>query len=179
MGRSYDAAYVEFAEAALPQLTRMAYLVCADWHRADDVAQQALVKLYVAWPRLRRQDRLMPYARRTVLRTLIDEARRPWRREVSSDDPPSAAVPRQADAFGRVENRLVLVRALQAIGARRRACVVLRYFSDLSVAETARVLGCSEGAVKSQTSRGLDDLRAVLEAEGVTRISIQEGVPAT
>jgi RNA polymerase sigma-70 factor (sigma-E family) len=179
MGRSYDDEYVEFADAALPKLTRTAYLVCADWHRADEAAQQALVKLYIAWPRLTRRDGLMPYARRTVLRLLVDEARRPWRREVSKGELVEATPPRDADPFVGVDDRLELVRALQRIGARRRACIVLRYFDDLSVQQTASALGCTEGAVKSQTSRGLDDLRAALESAGVTRFTTNGGLFAT
>jgi RNA polymerase sigma-70 factor (sigma-E family) len=178
MGRTYDEEYVEFADAALPRLTRTAYLVCGDWHRADEAAQQALVKLYLAWPRVSRRDGLMPYARRTVLRQLIDESRRPWRREISHGDLVERDSRRQPDPFGRVIDRLALIRALQMIGARRRACIVLRYFDDLSVEETARVLRCSEGAVKSQTSRGLADLRTALESIGVTRIAIDGGLLA-
>jgi RNA polymerase sigma-70 factor (sigma-E family) len=174
MGRSYDEEYVEFADAALPRLTRTAYLVCADPHRAADVAQQALVKLYVAWPRVSRRNGLMAYARRAVLRLLIDESRRPWRREVFHADLSRTESPRPSDPFRGIDDRLELIRALQRIGAHRRACIVLRYLDDLSVADTADVLGCSEGAVKSQTARGLDDLRTALESVGITQITIGE-----
>jgi RNA polymerase sigma-70 factor (sigma-E family) len=179
MGRSYDEEYVEFADAALPRLTRTAYLVCADRHRADEAAQQALIKLYLAWPRVQRRDGLMPYARRTVLRSLIDEARRPWRRELADSDLLETLDQPQPDNFGRIDERVELVRALQRISARRRACIVLRYFDDLSVEETAGVLGCSVGTVKSQTARGLRDLRVALESVGVTRIRIGKEVLAT
>jgi RNA polymerase sigma factor (sigma-70 family) len=116
----------------------------------------------------------MPYARRAVLRLLIDESRRPWRREVSHADLSRTESRLPSDPFRRVDDRLELVRALQRIGAHRRACIVLRYFDDLSVAETAGALGCTEGAVKSQTARGLDNLRTALESVGITEITVRE-----
>jgi RNA polymerase sigma-70 factor (sigma-E family) len=175
MGQSYDAEYVEFADSAMVRLRRTAYLLCGDWHRADDVAQEALVRLYVAWPRVIRRDGLFAYARRTVVRLLVDHAKRPWRREVSSTYLVDAASGSHASSSDRVHDHMELVRALQALSPRRRACIVLRYFNDLSVAETARALDCSEGTIKSQTARGLDDLRQALEDVGVTRIDLREG----
>lgn len=102
MGRSYDEEDVEFADAALPRLTRTAYLVCADPHRAADVAQQALIKLYLAWPKVSRRGSLLPYARRAALRLLIDESRRPWRREVSHADLSRTETLLPPDPFRRV-----------------------------------------------------------------------------
>ena len=76
-----DAAYVEYVAARQAHLRRIAYAVCGDWHRADDVLQTALTKLYLAWPRLRDDTSPDAYVRRIIVRTDIDERRRPWRRE--------------------------------------------------------------------------------------------------
>lgn len=81
MARSYDEEFTAFAAAALPHLRRTAYLMSGDWHRAEDVAQDALIKVYGAWRRVEQREGLLPYARRTTIRLLIDESRRPWRRE--------------------------------------------------------------------------------------------------
>jgi RNA polymerase sigma-70 factor (sigma-E family) len=175
MGRGQDEEFVDFADSALPKLRRTAYLVCGDWHRADDAAQEALMKLYRAWPRVDRREGVMPYARRTLLRVLVDQSRRPWRREVTHAHLPAPAHP-GSDACHRVDDQLVLVQALQQVSPRRRACIVLRYFNDLSVGETAQLLGCAEGTVKSQTARGLDELRTALHLAGVTGIELGEKV---
>jgi RNA polymerase sigma-70 factor (sigma-E family) len=175
MGQPYDDEYVEFADAALGRLRQTAYLLCGDWHRADDAAQEALVRLYLVWPKVIRREGLFAYARRTAVRLLIDQTRRPWRREVPGSSLVDTMLPVAPGPSARVHDRMELVRALQAIGGRRRACIVLRYFNDLSVRETASALGCSEGTVKSQTARGHDDLRTVLESVGVTRLDIREG----
>ena len=178
MAREHDEEFVAFADSALPKLTRTAYLLCGDWHRAEDVAQEALVRLYVAWPRVDRREGLMAYARRTMLRLLIDQSRRPWRRAVSQAEARDGAV-QVGDGTGEVRDRVVLVQALQQVSGRRRACLVLRYFNDLSVSETARLLGCTEGTVKSQTSRGLDELRAALRATGITELQLGKEVWAS
>ena len=81
-----DAAYVEYVAARQAHLRRIAYAVCGDWHRADDVLQTALTKLYVAWPRLRADVEPDAYVRRIIVRAHIDEGRRPWRRERSGLD---------------------------------------------------------------------------------------------
>ncbi|HSS68187.1 MAG TPA: SigE family RNA polymerase sigma factor [Nocardioidaceae bacterium] len=171
--RPDDDHYVAFASSALVDLRRTAYLICGDWHRADDVAQEALIRIYSAWSRIERTTGLMPYARRTVVRLLVDHSRRPWRRETTGVAVDPAPVRDQTDV---VDNRILLLEALAQLPPRRRACVVLRYFDDLSVAETAAALGCSEGTVKSQTSRGIDELRSVLEQRGFTDLGLLKGV---
>jgi RNA polymerase sigma-70 factor (sigma-E family) len=170
--RPDDEQYVAFASSARADLRRTAYLICGDWHRADDVAQEALIRIYSAWGRIERTSGLLPYARRTVVRLLIDHSRRPWRRElpgVPAEPPPTH------DQTDLVDNRLVLLHALAQLPPRRRACVVLRYFDDLSVAETAAALGCVEGTVKSQTARGIDELRSILERHGFTGLDLLKG----
>jgi RNA polymerase sigma-70 factor (sigma-E family) len=156
-----EAAYVEFVTARRPHLRRMAYVISGDWHRADDLLQQALVKLYVAWPRVRRDGREEAYVRQIMLRAHIDESRRPWRRERATDRLPDHAA-REPLA---VEERTVLMAALQRLPDAQRMCVVSRHWLGLSVAETAAELRLAEGTVKSYTSRGLATLQGLLEPD--------------
>ena len=158
VGRS-DADFTAFVVARRGQLRRLAYALCGDWHAADDLVQTALAKVYVAWPRLRRVEATESYARRVIVRAVVDESRRPWRREQSS-----AALPER----GRddvVAERDDLVTALQLLPAMQRRCVVLRHWLDLSVDDTARELGISPGTVKSHTSRALARLGELLADE--------------
>jgi len=161
-----EQAFVEFASGAARSLRRTAYLITGDWHRADDVVQDALVKLYVAWPRLTRSGAFPTYARRAVVTSAIDQGRRPWRREHAVDGA-GAYEPDRHDRMQEVEDRLMIIEALAELPPRQRATVVLRYYDELSVDETAEVLGCTTGTVKSQTARGLDALRERLVAAGV------------
>jgi RNA polymerase sigma-70 factor (sigma-E family) len=158
-----DAEFVQFVDGHARELRRTAYLMCGDWQRAEDATQDALVKLYVAWSRLERSNALRAYAHRAVSSAVIDQGRRPWRREVGADVLPEHG----DDPTVAVDRHLAVVRALQALPHRRRQCVVLRYFADLSVAETAEHLGISAGTVKSQTARALEHLHAVLQEQGL------------
>ena len=153
-----DASYTDFVRARQTHLRRIAYAICGDWHRADDLVQTALVKLYVAWPRVRRDGREEAYARTIIVRANIDDARRPWRRErVGVEGPdPVAREPLP------VEERSALFEALQQLPLMQRKTVLLRHWLGLSVAETATELRISEGTVKSHTSRGLASLQAAL-----------------
>ncbi|MFZ2016961.1 MAG: SigE family RNA polymerase sigma factor [Nocardioides sp.] len=160
MPRRDDAAYVEFVAASQQRLRRTAYLMTGDWQAAADAAQEALVRVYVAWPRLERSGGLPTYARRALVSAVIDAGRRRSTRErYEGRSPP--ATERSDPAEGVVDRRLLLD-ALNALAPRQRACVVLRFFDDLSVADVAEALGCSEGTVKSQTSKALDNLRRSL-----------------
>lgn len=163
MNRSHDEEFRAFAASSLGSLRATGYLMCGDWHHAEDAAQEALVRLYQVWHRVERSEALLSYARRTTVRILVDESRRAWRRRERSGDPADhdRGTPDPADL---VVDSTALVQALARLSPRRRACVVLRYYGDLSVAETARALGCSEGTVKSQTSDALRALRPLLDA---------------
>jgi RNA polymerase sigma-70 factor (sigma-E family) len=159
-----DASEREFAEyfrARRDAVRRTAFLLCGDWHRADDHAQSAFVKLHRHWRRIRDRDALDAWVRRTLVRSVVDESRRPWRRERFTAEPPAdkAVV---ASASEAVTTRHVLVDGLRAVPPRQRAVLVLRYLDGLDVAGTAAALGCSEGTVESQTAHGLTALRAVL-----------------
>ena len=155
-----DTSFREFARARTTALRRTAYLLCGDWHLAEDLTQNALIKLYRVWPRMHGTARIDNYTRRVLLRCWLDELRRPWRRRERRDgvvpEPPGP----EPGESGLSD---ALVRALGEIPPRQRAAVVLRFCSDLPVADVATALRCSEGTVKSQTARGLDALRTVIE----------------
>nr|WP_233149730.1 SigE family RNA polymerase sigma factor [Kineosporia sp. A_224] len=157
----------EFATARRAALRRTAYLMCGDWHLADDVVQDALARLYADWPRLAGRGPVEAYARKVVVNGVLAHRRRPWRREVAAPALPDVPDPRSGDgapAGADDGTRDVLLRALAGLGASQRAVVVLRYWDDLPVDEVARVLGCSTGNVKSQAARGLAHLRDALGA---------------
>ena len=155
-----DRNYVEFVEATSASLRRTAYLICGDSHRADDVVQEALYKLYLVWDRVQRSGNLLGYARRTVVNQALDTRQRPWRREVPTETVPERAT--GADPNGAYATRDELMTVLAGLAPRQRACVVLRYYLDLSVEQTADLLGCSTGNVKSQSARGLETLRRAM-----------------
>ena len=142
-----------------PAMRATAFLLCGDWHLAEDLVQTAFTKLYLAWNRIGRHGSLDPYVRRVILRAFLDHRRRPWRREHPTEP---AATPETAGPGDATDDRVVLLRALSALPARQRATLVLRFWEDQSVEECARLLGVSTGTVKSQTARGLDKLRVAL-----------------
>jgi len=154
-------AFVGFVLGSQAQLRRLAYLVCGDWHRAEDIVQTALVKMYVHWARIRRDEGPEPYARRAVVNAAIDERRRPWRRE--------HAVPNLPDSPAVIEPSMdaIVVEALLSLAPRQRAVVALRYVEDLDVAQTSYILGISTGTVKSQAAKGLEALRKRLSLRTV------------
>ena len=154
----HDAAFSEFVAARQGHLRRIAYALCGDWHRAEDLLQTALTKLYVAWPRIRHDGSEEAYVRQIMVRANIDESRRPWRRERPSDVLPDVPV----EHGTQVEERSALFDALQALPEQQRKVVVLRHWLGLSVRETAAELRISEGTVKSHSSRGLAALEVVL-----------------
>lgn len=162
-----DREFGEFVDARALVMRRTAYLLCGDWHRAEDIVQQSLIKMYVAWARVRK-DSVDAYARKVLVRTAIDETRRGFfQRERIVDTVPESAV---TDAASDLDLR----RALDALPPGQRAVVVLRYWEDLSITETARILGRTEGTVKSQAAKGLAALRDLLENEPVSRIYTSE-----
>ena len=153
-----DAAFTQFVAGRRTHLRRVAYAICGDWHRADDLLQTSLTKLYVAWPRVCGKGTEDAYVRQIMVRANIDEHRRPWRREHVTDEVPEKA----AGADHQLEERSALFAALQELPEMQRKVVVLRHWLQLSVAESARELGISEGTVKSHSSRGLAALESVL-----------------
>ena len=167
MGRnaSADAAFTDFAASSQSRLRSTAYLLCGDWERASDYVQEGLVRVYVAWPRLKRQGGELSYARKAVLSAFLDS-----NRKRSTHERPAPYLPDQPsrlDIAEAVTDRAALMVALAALPRRQRACVVLRYFEGLDVRETSVALGCSGGTVKGQTSRALDSLRSLLKGSSL------------
>jgi RNA polymerase sigma-70 factor (sigma-E family) len=156
-GSPWDGEFARYFGERANSLRSTAFLLCGDWHQAEDLTQAALLKLYLAWPRLSRHDALDAYARKVVLRTFLAEHRRSrWKRERLTDAPPELP----ADATGSDQDLLVR-QALAVLAPKQRAVLVLRYFEDLPEREVAEVLGCSVGTVRSQTARALARLRAL------------------
>ncbi|MGK5738151.1 SigE family RNA polymerase sigma factor [Micromonospora sp. URMC 103] len=157
-GARADAEFTDFVAARMAQWRRTAYLMCGDWDRGDDILQRVLTELYRNWSRARRAEYPDALVRTMLLRRLLDERRLRWTRVVLG-----AALPeRHADQVDPTD-RITLVGALRQVPPRQRAVLVLRYFQDLSVEETAKALGCTTGTVKSQTAKGLNTLRALLD----------------
>lgn len=142
--------FTEFYLARGPALRRTAYLVVRDWHTAEDLTQQAFVKLYAAWGRVR-PETAQAYTHRTVVNLCLTHLRRRRPESPTAELPETAAVPDGEP--------LDVGAALAVLPARQRAIVALRFLDDLSVADVAAVLGIAEGTVKSQTSRALATLR--------------------
>lgn len=159
-----EAEFLGWAQARRPGLRRLAFTLSTDWHLADDLVQETLTRMYVAWPRLARRDDLDGYARRVLVSVYLGNRRRPWRREV-----PVASIPDTvAHGVEGPRDEPDLTVALRAIPPGQRAVLALRFLEDLSVEQTAQVLNLSAGTVKSQSSRGLDTLRAIL-ADGAAQ----------
>jgi RNA polymerase sigma-70 factor (sigma-E family) len=163
MSRGREEEFRAYVTERRPALLRTATLLAAgDRHLAEDLVQQTLVAMYVAWPRIRRSAGPDGYAYRTLVHALTDQTRRGfWRRERSTD-----VLPEPEPAAGlAMEDRDAVRRALAALPAGMRAAVVLRHWLELDVKETAAALGCTQGNVKSQTARGLERMRELLAAD--------------
>lgn len=157
-----DGDFVDYMTSRSLWLRRVAYLLCQDWHQADDLAQTAMTKLYAQWPRAREFDHLDAYLRTILVNTYLSETRRPWWKRLVLSDEAGADLPA---ATIDLDTSLELRDALTALPPRQRATIVLRYYCDLTVEQTAEELGCSQGTVKSNTARGLAALRLRLESE--------------
>lgn len=150
----------EFVRGRSAALLRSAYLLTTDRHAAEDLLQEVLERVYVKWPRIRGQPEA--YARRTLTNQAINRWR--WRSRRVREAPLYAETDPAVtgDHAEAVAAHRTVLSALRELPARQRAAVVLRYLDDLSEADTAQAMGCSVGTVKSHTSRGLAQLRAVL-----------------
>lgn len=164
MQRTIDDSFVEFVAANRTRLFRTAYLLTGDPHRAEDIVQTALTKLYVAWSRVNAVDNVEAYARRAVINAHLSEHRRPWRRErlvLDHIEPPAVHDPDLAEGDA-------LWTAIRALPVGQRRIVLLRHYWGLSVAETAADLGIAEGTVKRQTWTALNSLRSALAPTHLT-----------
>lgn len=166
MVRPHDAAFAEFVAARSSALHRSAYLMVGDRQLAQDLVQEALTRTYLAWPRLRDPSKAEAYTRKAITTTAISWfRRRAWRNELVSvsgsphfaDSKPVFAG--SAEATDDVAEREWLWQELLQLPPRQRAALVLRFYEDLTEAQTAEAMGCAIGTVKSQVSAGLGKLR--------------------
>jgi RNA polymerase sigma-70 factor (sigma-E family) len=151
-------AYVQYVSSRVLALRRTAYHLCGDWHEAHDLVQGALIKLYRHWPKVSAADAPDAYVRRILVNVYLQQRGTWWARNVRLFTEPFERPAPQADP----ERRLDLHAALDRLAPGQRAVLVLRYWEQLDVAETARVLGCSTGTVKSQTSHAIAALRRLM-----------------
>jgi RNA polymerase sigma-70 factor (sigma-E family) len=153
LGSDFD----QFVRDSSPGLLRTAYLLTGDRGHAEDIVQTALLQVARKWRRIRGEP--APYARRAV----INLAKNDWRRRFRRPNESTATVePGYAPPESDVLLQQVLLRAVTDLPVRQRAVLVLRYFQDLSIEQTADALGCSTGTVKSQTHHALSKLREAL-----------------
>jgi RNA polymerase sigma-70 factor (sigma-E family) len=153
-----DAEFADYVAARLPSLRRLAMLLCQDWHRSDDLVQGAITKLYVNWPKAAAAANMDAYVRTILVREFLDDRRSSWVRRVTISD----TVPDGPLAGPDREAALDVREAMAALPARQRATIVARFYLDLSVEQTAALLRCTPGTVKSQTAKALDRLRVAL-----------------
>lgn len=149
--------FVEFASARTRQLFRTACLLTGDWHLAEDLVQETLGKLYVSWRRISRMESPAAYANTVLVNTFLSH-----RRLRRASERPSAWLPETAGTAEDTALRVALLDGLALLPARDRAVLVLRYWEDRSVEETADALDLSVGTVRTQAHRALQRLRAQL-----------------
>jgi RNA polymerase sigma-70 factor (sigma-E family) len=150
--------FAAFVQTRSPSLLRSAWLLTGDWASAQDLVQVALSKTWQRWDHLIRRDEPEVYVRRVMFNTYATWRRRRWSGEIPTEALPELPV---ADAaFDDLERRDALLTALASLPRRQRAVIVLRYFDDLTERQTAAVLGCAVGTVKSSTAKALAQLRA-------------------
>lgn len=159
MAYTPDEEFSNYVAGGRRQLYGFAFLLSRDPHAAEDLVQTALAKLYVAWPRIRHAGREDAYARKIVVRSFLDERRRPWRRELAVDEVPELEI---ASGIS-YEDVDALRAAVRSLPRRQRASIVLRYWWGLSIEEAAADLGVSPATVKSNTARAINRLRQRLE----------------
>jgi RNA polymerase sigma-70 factor (sigma-E family) len=152
--------YVEYVSARLARWHRAAYLLCGDEHRADDLVQTTVTKLYVHWERARSAENLDGYVHRMLVRSYIDERRMAWSKVWLMSSTPDQGDPGDTG----VEDRDMVVRALAELPKGQRTVLVMRFLCDMPVESVAAAMRCSTGNVKAQTSRGLAFLRERLGA---------------
>lgn len=156
------AEYEQYLRGRLTWLRRVAFLLCRDEHAADELVQATAVKLFAYWPRARRADNLDAYVRTILVRAFLRERGSGWGRRVVL----SGSLPDTPDRGIDQDSALDVRGALLAVPPRQRATLVLRFYCDLDVEQSAVALGCSAGTVKSQTAKGLANMRRLLEPSG-------------
>ncbi len=154
---SVEEEFTEFVAVSGARLRRTAFMLCGNWHTAEDLTQTALVKVFASWRRIGRAQAAHAYAERTLVNTYLAGRRTKSAREVVTCQLPEHAVESTSPDL-----RLVVLDALAQLGPRSRAAVILRYWEDLSVDQVAALMDCNAGTVKSLCSRALDRLRPLL-----------------
>jgi RNA polymerase sigma-70 factor (sigma-E family) len=166
MARRDTVAFTEFVAARSPALFRTAYLMVGDHGLAQDLVQEALTKTYVVWPRLREASKAEAYTRKAITTTYITWWRRKaWKAERPRGEVPDSAMTSDPGHDGGVVDRAWLWGELQSLPPRQRAAIVLRYYEDLTEAQTAEAMGCAVGTVKSQVAQGIKRLREQMGAD--------------
>ena len=166
----HEADFTAYVAARRAKLFRTACLLCGDPHRAEDVVQDALARLYANWPRASRADNVDGYVRRILVNSHYSDRRRPWRRETVATVVELPLRPGLAQ-----EDADAIWSAIRSLPPGQRKVVVLRFLWDRSVEGTAEDLGISPGTVKSQTSDALASLRRALEPQfGTTALQGEE-----
>jgi RNA polymerase sigma-70 factor (sigma-E family) len=161
-------AFAQYYAARRETVRRTAYLLCGQWDWADDLTQIAFVRVALAWSRIRDPAAIDAFTRTCLMRAYLSERRRSWRRWERALEPGDDVATATGDLL---DLRLTLMQALKTLAPRQRATLVWRYFQGLDVQQTAEVMGCSTGNVKSQTARALATLRRVL---GPTAIDLPD-----
>jgi RNA polymerase sigma-70 factor (sigma-E family) len=158
-------AFDAFARGRMRELLRFAHVLTGDPHRAADLLQDALERTLMSWDRVVRKDDPVAYVRRAIVNRHVSVWRRQRRESLVADTPDTPYDPRSAERAFDAD----LWAALATLPTRQRAVLVLRYYEDLSEADTATAMGCSVGTVKSQTFRALAKLRdrSTTDSEGV------------
>lgn len=156
-----DEAFTAFVADRGPRLLRYCLLLTGSQADAEDLLQASLLKAYLHWSRINEPAAAEAYVRSIITRTHVSTWRKVGRHERPSDQPPERPV-----APVDVESADEILRGLERLGERQRAVVVLRFYEDQTEKEIARLMGTSIGTVKSQLSRGLANLRGIIESEG-------------
>lgn len=150
--------FIEFAAVEMTRLRRTAFLLCGDWHAAEDLTQIALTRTLLAWRRIARRENAHAYAHRTLVNAYLGQ-----RKTRRAGEVPIPSVPDIAGQPTMTDLRVVLLDALSTLPPQARAIVVLRYWEDQSVEQVAELLRCSTSSVKTQSARALQKLRALLD----------------
>lgn len=161
-----DQEFTAFVESVSTRLRRSAYLMCRDWHLAQDLTQHTLTRMYASWNRIRNGTNLEAYSRRVLMNAVFDQHRRRSRSEIvlaELPDRPDRTPP------GTPELRLDLVDALARLTIEDRAVLVLRHAEDHSVETVATILGVSASVVKMRNARALSRLRTLLGEDFLDR----------
>ncbi|MDG4772712.1 SigE family RNA polymerase sigma factor [Solwaraspora sp. WMMD792] len=155
-----DEAFTAFVVDAAPRLRRVAYLMCRDWHLAQDLTQITFTRMYASWNRIWPTANLDAYSRRVLINAVSDAMKRRSRTELVLAEPPEPAA--RPTAGGSTELQVALLQALAEFPVRDRAVLVLRYWEDQSVQAVAEILGITSSAVKMCSMRALQRLRTIL-----------------